>query len=223
MFQEKTLDIKKSEYSLGKILEIHKFLWPFVTFGFTFLYNVKTYRMYLMNGLFTSYGLLWVLKSNIFYDKNFYIKKEYIGNIVVSSINFMSVSVYFLFPYVAVTNNVEISLIELTSSVILYSFGGFLHYGADCQKFYVLNYDKKLIDDGFFSILRHPNYTGEFLMWFGLIIVAGKDKLLSYIPLLWLMLATVFSGIPVKEKSLQKYDNYDKWNKKTYMLIPGVY
>ena len=223
MFQEKTLDIKKSEYSLGKILEIHKFLWPFVTFGFTFLYNVKTYRMYLMNGLFTSYGLLWVLKSNIFYDKNFYTKKEYIGNIVVSSINFMSVSVYFLFPYVAVTNNVEISVIELTTSVILYSFGGFLHYGADCQKFYVLNYDKKLIDDGFFSILRHPNYTGEFLMWFGLIIVAGKDKLLSYIPLLWLMLATVFSGIPVKEKSLKKYDNYDTWKKQTYMLIPGVY
>tara|TARA_B100001175_G_scaffold270828_1_gene243230 strand:+ start:292 stop:960 length:669 start_codon:yes stop_codon:yes gene_type:complete len=222
MFQEKTL-IDKDYYSLGKVLEIHKFLWTFVTFGFTFIYGANTYRMYLMNALFSSYGLLWVLKSNIFYDVNFYTKKEFITNLSTSIINFSSVSVYFLFPYITATNNVEITLIDTCTSLILYNFGGFLHYGADCQKFYTLKYNKQLITDGFFSIIRHPNYAGEFLIWFSLIIISGKDKILSYIPLFWLTMATIFSGIPIKEKSLQKYDDYKKWEKNTNKLIPGIY
>jgi len=63
----------------------------------------------------------------------------------------------------------------------------------------------------------------KFLIWFSLIIISGKDKILSYIPLFWLTMATILSGIPIKEKSLQKYDDYKKWEKNTNKLIPGVY
>ena len=80
-----------------------------------------------------------------------------------------------------------------------------------------------MITEGLYSIVRHPNYSGEFLMWFGLILIAGKEQILSYVPLLWLCLATILSGMPEKEKSLKKYDEYQNWNENTKALIPFVY
>ena len=38
LFKEKQ-KIPKNQYSLGKVLEIHKFTWPFVTFFYTILEN----------------------------------------------------------------------------------------------------------------------------------------------------------------------------------------
>ena len=223
MFSEKKI-IPKGKYSLGKILEIHKFTWPFVTLFFTIANYNFTLRMMLMNGYFSSYGLLWVLKSNLFYDKNFYKNEEHINEVIESVVNYLSISVYYLFPYVTSKNYQEIGKIETILSVMLYSLGIFLHYSADCQKFYSLKYQPgKLITDGLFKHIRHPNYSGEFLIWMSFILVSGKGKLLSYVPILWLYVATVISGIPKKEKSLSRYKDYDNWYENTNALIPKFF
>ena len=78
-----------------------------------------------------------------------------------------------------------------------------------------------LIKDGLFSIVRHPSYFGEFLMWFGLTTISGCDNIYSYIPILWLFMATVLIGIPRKEKSLSKYPDFLEYVKTTSMLFPG--
>lgn len=223
MFKEKRA-IPYGKFSLGKILEIHKFSWPFITLALTLYYQNYSYRMYLMNGYFGSYGILWVLKSNLFYDKNFYLNDQHINGLLNSLINFLSISVYFLFPYITATNLSEITKTETLISVIFYTIGMFFHHGSDAQKYYTLKYQKgKLITEGFYSIVQNPNYSGEFLIWFALIITSGYNKILSYVPLLWLYLATILVGIPEKEKSLKKYDNYLDWCSKTKKLIPGIY
>lgn len=223
MFSEKRA-IPQGKISLGKILEIHKFCWPFVTLAMTLYYNNYSYRMYLMNGYFGCYGFLWVLKSNLFYDKNFYLNEHHINGIGTSLINFLSISVYFLFPYVTVTNNNEITKIETLISIVFYTIGMFFHHGSDAQKYYTLKYQKgKLITDGFYSIVQNPNYSGEFLIWIALIVTSGYNKMLSYLPLVWLYLATILVGIPEKRKSLQKYENYQHWSTTTKQLIPGIY
>ena len=76
MFTEKRV-VENGKYTLGLVLEIHKFTWTPVTLFFTLLYNNYSQRMMLMNSLFGGYGMLWVLKSKYFYDKNFYMNTQH--------------------------------------------------------------------------------------------------------------------------------------------------
>ena len=90
----------------------------------------------------------------------------------------------------------------------------------------------KWIDSGLWSVVRHPNYLGEILLWSGLFISASSTfKSLDYVsilsPIFVALLLTKVSGIPILEKQ-----NMRKWNtnqgfldyvQKTYRLIPYVY
>lgn len=223
MFTEKRV-VEPGKYTLGLILNVHKFTWTPLTLLLSFIYSNYSHRMMLMNGLFGSYGVLWVLKSQYFHDKNFYTNKKYEYDLKNAMISYLSISVYYLFPYIAAINKQEISLFDTYLSTFLYSLGVFFHFGSDSQKYYSLKYNQnKLITDGFFAIVRHPNYSGEFLIWFGLILISGKEKALSYVPLLWLILATLLSGMPEKERSLKKYNEFNNWKKNTKALIPFIY
>tara|TARA_X000000368_G_scaffold394786_1_gene361623 strand:- start:70 stop:744 length:675 start_codon:yes stop_codon:yes gene_type:complete len=224
MFKEKT-EVEKGKISLGLVLEFHKITWPFVSLLFNYFSKCQcTCRMALMNGFFGGYGLLWVLKSNTFYDKPFYLSPMYHHSYSEAAVNYLSISIYYLFPWKASRNCNEISYIDTMFASFCFVVGGFLHYSADAQKFYTLKYNpKNLITEGLFSIVQHPNYAGEFLMWIGLATISDKSSIVSYIPILWLFLATVCMGIPNKAKSLKKYDEYNEWSKNTKLLIPGVY
>ena len=213
-----------NKISLGRVLEIHKFTWPLVSLLFGLIYQNYSFRMTLMHSYFSSYGLLWVLKSNIYPDKNFYFNEEHKLTTFGVITSYTSISVYYLFPFVTAKNTIEISKLEILVSSLFYSFGLLLHHGADIQKYFQLKYiPGKLIKNGFFSIVRHPNYTGEFMIWIGLILISGKEELLSYVPLCWLTVATILVGMPVKEYSLKRYDDYKYWHENTYAIIPGIY
>lgn len=221
MFKEKH-DVEDNKMSLGLLLEYHKATWPLVcAFCWYSSACVDNVRVGLMTGMFSAYGALWVLKSNTFYDKKLYALHSSKGKSVV---NYLSVSIYYLFPWVASRNCVEMTNIDVCLASFLYTVGGFLHYSADAQKFYTLQYNpNNLICDGLFSIVQHPNYTGEFLMWFSLAITADKYSIVSYIPIAWLYLATVLVGIPQKRASMKRYDNYKQWSERTCQLIPFVW
>ena len=224
MFSEK-IELPKGKISLGRILAIHKMTWPFVTLYFLCTNQcVNSIRMSLMSGYFSAYGILWVVKSNTFYDSTFYYKTQYQYNIIGAISTYVSVSVYYLFPWVTSHNCSIMSNSEIYMSSMLFSIGGFLHYAADSQKFYSLKYrPNKLITEDLFSLIRHPNYLGEFIMWIALVLVSGYNRMYSYIPLIWLFVATILVGIPQKSSSLKRYDEYVSWTEKTYNLIPYVY
>ena len=224
MFKEKT-QIEKNKISLGLILEYHKITWPFACMYFMIRSNcINQLRMALMSAFFGTYGILWVIKSNTFYDKIFYLNKKYHYNPIIAAVNSLSISIYFLFPWTTAKNCRIISPIEVFVSCSFLMLGGFLHYSSDAQKYYTLKYNPKhLITEDLYSFVQHPNYSGEFLMWMGLIIISGYEYITSYIPILWLYLATICVGIPEKAKSLKKYEDYEKWSKNTYKLIPYIY
>ena len=213
--------------SVGNLLEIHKLTWP-IACAFSWLKSTcacgsESTRMATMTGLYSAYGVLWVLKSNTFYDIKFYLPQNY-QSVTTAIINYASISVYYLFPYLASRNCSPLTNLDLALSLFLYVVGGFLHYCADAQKFYTLKYNpNSLIVEGLFEHLQHPNYLGEFLMWLALAIVAGKYNVWSYIPVAWLFMGTIIVGMPLKEKSMKRYDNYETWTKKTYRLIPFIW
>ena len=93
-------------------------------------------------------------------------------------------------------------------------------------------YREKWIDSGLWSVVRHPNYLGEILLWAGLFISASSTfKPMDYIsiisPVFVALLLTKVSGIPILEKQ-----NMRRWKtnqgfldylKKSWRLIPYVY
>ena len=114
------------------------------------------------------------------------------------------------------TNLEPIKPYEVLLSVLLFSIGMMLHYGADAQKFYTLKYrGSGLIKDAFFSKLRNPSYIGEDMIFLGFGIVAGLSKRLTWIPIFYTAAGLkMFSG--EKVKSLSRYSDYEEWKKNTW-------
>ena len=127
------------------------------------------------------------------------------------------------------------------SPLSLFGFGvwltGLLIEGfADQQKFSFINNEKnkgKWVNVGLWKYSRHPNYLGEILCWVGIYLYTFSS--LTYVyrlmgllsPLFIIILLLFVSGIPkLEEKADKKWGSdkeYQKYKKKTAVLIPFVY
>lgn len=106
---------------------------------------------------------------------------------------------------------------------------------ADYQKFSFRSNPanaNKWIDHGLWSIVRHPNYLGEILLWFGHFIAAtsafsGLDYLSIISPLFITFLLTKVSGIPILERqNMKKWKGnpqYLQYVQTTPRLLPFLY
>ena len=106
---------------------------------------------------------------------------------------------------------------------------------ADYQKYTFrcdpLNQDK-WISHGLWSLVRHPNYLGEILAWFGLFLSAsstfeGLDYLSVVSPVFVAYLLSRVSGVPILERqSMKKWKNnseYIRYVRETPVLVPFLY
>jgi protein-S-isoprenylcysteine O-methyltransferase Ste14 len=89
------------------------------------------------------------------------------------------------------------------------------------QKTVQLENKPGLIKNHLFSILRNPNYFGEFLIY-------TSFNLLSqhWFPFTIMLSAIACSWLPNmynKEKSLSRYDEYKEYKSKTKMFIPFIW
>ncbi len=118
-------------------------------------------------------------------------------------------------------NLVDILAILLTGNAI------FLEAMADKQLRGFLSGNKetgKTMDQGLWSLSRHPNYLGEILFWWGLYLFA-----LAANPLFWwviigpmaITLMFIFASIPMIEKRmLKRRKDYHAYRQKVSKLIP---
>ncbi|MBK9150319.1 MAG: DUF1295 domain-containing protein [Saprospiraceae bacterium] len=119
--------------------------------------------------------------------------------------------------------------------LIVWAAGWILETVADYQKFTFKskpdNKDK-FISSGLYSHIRHPNYTGEILVWLGIFLyvtpaLSGWWWLVALSPL-WIVVLLVFiSGIPLLDANAEsKYGHlpeYRSYRKKSSYLIPWIY
>ena len=89
----------------------------------------------------------------------------------------------------------------------------------------------KFISTGLWSVVRHPNYLGEILLWIGALIVAapvlqGWQWVALLSPLFVIVLLTRVSGIPLLEAKAERTwgedPEYREYRAKTPALIPGL-
>ncbi|MEO8271230.1 MAG: DUF1295 domain-containing protein [Aureliella sp.] len=82
----------------------------------------------------------------------------------------------------------------------------------------------KVMDQGLWRYTRHPNYFGDFLVWWGLFLVAAEPSSWWWTiigPLLMSFLLIRVSGVRLLESSLrQRIDGYDQYVRSTSPFLP---
>jgi len=122
----------------------------------------------------------------------------------------------------------------LWAGLAIWGLGMTLEVVADHQKSVFKSQPEnqnQFIQTGLWSVVRHPNYLGEIILWFGVAVAAfpvleGWQFLTMISPFFITFLLTRISGIPLLEKrGAQKWGHleaYQEYLKHTPSLIPRL-
>ena len=120
-------------------------------------------------------------------------------------------------------------IIDYSTSLTIYSIFGLivcliatsLELVSDYQMHRFRSKSKGLINTGLWKYSRHPNYLGEILMWWGILIQAIPvfNSFLLIGPLA-ITLLFLFISIPMADKRQSKKEGYQEYKKRTNRLIP---
>ncbi|MDC0144968.1 DUF1295 domain-containing protein [bacterium] len=196
--------------------------------GATFIYilflifindsNVTNINAYVYLALHGTYGILWILKSNIFPDRQWESKCSIWYGLLI----WFGLSLYWIAPYIIITDSIESSNWYIAMCISIYIFGVFFHFTSDMQKFIQLHYNpNNLITDVMFAKIRNINYLGELFIYLGFSLLAMSIlpvvALLSFIIIIWI------PNMIRKDKSLSKYQNFEEYKKNTNSLFPFIW
>lgn len=161
-----------------------------------------------------TYGILWVLKSRLFPDRQW----EQPTGIAYALVIWGGLSLYWIAPWLLMSRAVHAPPWYLGLCISLYTVGVFFHFASDMQKHTALKLKSGLIRDGFFRLSRNPNYFGELLIYLGFGLLA-----MHWLPLLVIALFLAVIWVPNmlrKDRSLSRYPEFDAYRRRTKMFIP---
>ena len=161
-----------------------------------------------------SYGLLWVLKSRFFPDRQW---EQHTG-VGYAFVIWGGLTLYWIAPWLLTWGGVQAPGWYLGLCISLYAFGLFFHFAADMQKHTALKWRRGLITDGLFSLSRNPNYFGELLIYLGFGLLA-----MHWAPILVIGLFLAVIWIPnmrQKDRSLSRYPEFKAYRERTKLFIP---
>jgi protein-S-isoprenylcysteine O-methyltransferase Ste14 len=164
-----------------------------------------------------TYGILWVLKSRTFGDRQW----EQPASPGFALVLVIGLALYWVAPWILTSRNVEAPSWYLGVCISLYAFGLFLHFASDMQKHTALKLRPGLITDGLWSRTRNPNYFGELLIYLGFGLLA-----MHWLPLLVLGLIVAAYWIPnmrKKDRSLSRYPEFAAYRERTKLFIPFLF
>ena len=180
--------------------------------------NVTNINAYVYLALHGTYGILWILKSNIFPDRQWESKCSVWYGLLI----WFGLSLYWIAPYIIITDSIESSNWYIAMCISIYIFGVFFHFTSDMQKFIQLHYNpNNLITDVMFTKIRNINYLGELFIYLGFSLLAMNIlpivALLSFIIIIWI------PNMIRKDKSLSRYQNFEEYKKNTNSLFPFIW
>jgi protein-S-isoprenylcysteine O-methyltransferase Ste14 len=163
-----------------------------------------------------TYGVLWILKSRYFGDKNW----ERPVPFYLGAGTWVILSLYWISPWLIVTHrNHPIAPWMVALCIAMYVFGVFLHFASDMQKHMSMAYRSgTLLTEGLWGLSRNPNYLGELLIYLGFTLLP-----MHWLPLSGLGLVVAGVWIPNmrrKDKSLSRYPEFALYRSKTKLIIP---
>lgn len=165
-----------------------------------------------------TYGLLWVMKSNIFPDKSWEKKTGWGYGLVILG----GLSLYWVAPWILMSQGVHTPPWYMGACISLYTLGIFLHFSTDMQKYISLKLrPETLITEGMMARSRNLNYFGELLIYLGFGLLA-----MHWLPILILVLFVViiwFPNMRRKDESLSRYPDFEAYSRRTKLFIPFLF
>ncbi len=162
------------------------------------------------------YGVLWLLKDQIFPDQRW---EEDIPTLL-GLVTFLVLGAYWVAPWLLISRRVEVAAPILAIAVFLNLLGVFLHYVSDAQKYYTLQYRPGLITEGFFGRCRNPNYLGEVLIYSGFALLSWHW--LSFVILIGFWVGIFGPGMRQKDQSLARYPDFAAYKARSGLLLPNL-
>ncbi|MEG3932529.1 DUF1295 domain-containing protein [Microcoleus sp. T2B6] len=202
---------------LKHFINLHKGLtFPFVL-TLMFIYQNFNFGAWVYLALHGTYGLLWLLKDQIYPDKQW----EQEISVGTGILGFVLLSLYWIAPFILISSGSQPPLPLVAAAISLNIIGVFLHYTADAQKYYTLKYRSGLITEGFFARSRNTNYLGEILIY-------GAFAMLVQHWLPFLILAAFFAGVFIpnmikKDRSLGRYPEFADYKIRSGLLLPRLF
>ncbi|MBD2096172.1 DUF1295 domain-containing protein [Trichocoleus sp. FACHB-591] len=198
------------------IINLQKGLTGFVVLGLMWAYQNFTIGPWIYLALHGTYGLLWLLKDQLFPDKQWEQKISpgqgiFVGIILV---------LYWVAPFLLISRGVVPSAPLIAAAVALNILGVFLHYSSDAQKYFTLKYHPGLITEGFFARCRNTNYLGEVLIYSSFALLAQH-----WLPFVILALFAAGLFIPnmrKKDQSLARYPEFAEYKARSGLLLPQL-
>ena len=79
---------------------------------------------------------------------------------------------------------------------------------------------KGLITSGMFQLVRHPNYSGEMLIYGAYVLLVRHWIAVVVVAVVW---SSLFAArIAAKERSMQRYAEWAAYRQRTWLLVPYV-
>ena len=203
-------------------IDLHKGATFIYILSLMFIFNnisdINNINIYIYLALHGTYGILWILKSKFFPDKQWESKCSLWYGLLI----WFGLSLYWIAPYIIITENIQPPNWYIVMCIVMYVLGVFLHFTSDMQKFIQLKYyPNNLITDIMFSRIRNINYLGELLIYLGFSLLA-----MHWLPIISLLCFIIVIWIPnmiKKDKSLSKYENFEDYKKNTNIFFPIIW
>jgi protein-S-isoprenylcysteine O-methyltransferase Ste14 len=196
-------------------IDSHKGATPLAVLALMFHYDQwdnPTAWVYL--ALHGTYGILWVLKSISFGDKNWDAPTGLPFGLVIWG----GLTLYWLAPWILCSQSIQAPLWWLAVCTSLFGLGVFYHFASDMQKYTELRLKKGLIQTGLWARCRNPNYFGELLIYLGF----------GMLPMHWAPMAALGAMIICywvpnmrrKDASLSRYPEFAAYKARSTLFIP---
>jgi steroid 5-alpha reductase family enzyme len=165
-----------------------------------------------------TYGLLWVLKSRVFPDKQW----EQSTSLAYGLVIWAGLTLYWIAPWLITSQQVQAPPWYLGLCISICTLGVFWHFASDMQKAIFLKLNPKhLMTDGLWSRLRNPNYFGELLIYLGFGLLA-----MHWAPLIVILLFVLIVWLPNmrrKDRSLARYPDFESYKARSKLFLPFVF
>ena len=186
-------------------------------------YQNDTVQAWVYLALHGTYGLCWLLKDRVFPDPKWEHRITF-GGALVAVVSVLGP--YWLIPWLLISDTLGpehqgASLPWLCVAIAACIFGVAMMMVADAQKFFTLKLKKGLISDGIFARVRHPNYTGEMLIYGSFALVAWHW--VAWAILLWVWIGLFMVNILMKEASMSRYPDWQAYKQRSGYLLPKLW
>jgi steroid 5-alpha reductase family enzyme len=202
----------------GLFINVHKALVIPVVVAVMLIFGNFSTLMWLYLGMHGTYSILWLIKERTYPDSRFAeLVPIWIGILFV----FLPLAGYYAAPILLAWLHPNVPGWAVALGVSTFTFGIFMHYVSDAQKYYTLQLRSGLIDNGLFARTRNPNYLGEILTYTGYAIISWH-----WIPFVvnfaWIFGFFIRNMIK-KDQSMSRHPGFAAYKARTGMLFPRLF